>query len=428
VLNEFDLLFAIALFATGVSVVRARPATLILAANQAVTLRSLANIARYGKPVSQGYLADSLFAESNLKIALAIFTISVALTVVVCLLPKNKLTAEPATLPRLPAKLFWTLIVYFVIVFFSQKTFFTTAYGASDRWNYDANFGGATAFLEATFLYEIIRRTMTSELKRGLGFAIILCLFIGTDYLHGQTGLATGFVVVAATVIFSPERAVRRTLILGALLLGLLLLALSVRVLRSSFTAEHSQGVAQVAINIRASSANESSRGEGVESMGNGAQYACHVIECIELYEAGISRSWRSIYSPIVYTFEPSFLLGPLGITRPREAAWELGDYFIGGGGIFVIGELYWNGGYLCVALVFAGMAWLAWRCDSSYRSGFTWLAMSCNFSTNLLQGTGYGFAQVSRGLINGLLMLAIYAAVHRYSGAPRDSRSFASA
>jgi hypothetical protein len=115
------------------------------------------------------------------------------------------------------------------------------------------------------------------------------------------------------------------------------------------------------------------------------------------------------VYNPILFTFEPAFLLEPLGITRPKDAPWELGEYFVHGGGIFVVGELYWNGGYLCVAIVVALILGAAYLCDTRYRTSFVWLMLLCQFAPTLLMGVGYGFAQVSRGFINGLIVLAVY-------------------
>ena len=151
-----------------------------------------------------------------------------------------------------------------------------------------------------------------------------------------------------------------------------------------------------------------------MEGTGNGVQYAAHVLACISLYEAGISREWRSIYESLANTFRPSFLQEPLGLWRPKEAAWELGEYYVHGGGIFVLGELYWNGGYPCAIIVLTALLWFCWRCDSGPRTGFTWLLILCNFAPSLLQGTGYGFSQITRGAVNGGIALAIAALARR--------------
>ena len=142
--------------------------------------------------------------------------------------------------------------------------------------------------------------------------------------------------------------------------------------------------------------------------LANGSQYAAHVLECIQLYQGGVSREWKSIYLPLEYTFKPAAVINALGLTRSEEAAWELARYFIHGGGIYLLGELYWNGGYLCVVLVFLGIAWWSYLCDTRSADSFFWCVCACFFYVGLLQGMGYGFAQVSRGMINGLIGYAL--------------------
>jgi hypothetical protein len=412
--NAFDALFLVCVGAMGLALFRVRPATLILAANQAVTLRAMSNISRFGKPASQMFLPDSIFSTANQDIAIRIFATSVALTVLFVVLPSRKKQFDPATLPKLPSWAFKMLVVYFVILIFSESTILSLRYTDPDRSHYGANLGGGTAFANAVFIYELARRTMTGEMSRRTAFQIIVGLFIGTDYLHGSTGAATGFVIVAALVILAPVSSIKRTTGLAAVLVGMSLLALTIRTLRSTYSIGEG-GLSTVATSLRQTSSTQERTSQGIETMGNGTQYAAHVFECITLYEAGVSREWRSIYLPLVYTLEPSFLLKPLNIERPKEAAWELADYFIHGGGIFVVGELYWNGGYFCVFAVFAALAFVCWRADISYSSSFFGLMMTCHLGT-LLQGTGYGFAQVTRGLINGLIAMTIWAIASRLS------------
>jgi hypothetical protein len=73
------------------------------------------------------------------------------------------------------------------------------------------------------------------------------------------------------------------------------------------------------------------------------------------------------------------------------------------------MGELYWNGGYLCVAIGVILILLAAYFCDTRYRASFVWLILACTYTPLLLMGVGYGFAHVSRGFINGLVVLAIY-------------------
>jgi hypothetical protein len=416
-MSGFSILVALNVVALVFALFLLRPATIIIAANQILTLAGLANIARYGQPHSQGFLPMSVFSEDNLEIARNIFTITSIILLASLLLPGPRANADPRLLPRVPKLLVRTMLLYFVLAIMQGGSIFTASYTELDKSFFGLSLGGAHAFVCSVFLYEIVRRTRVGELKRRTGFAILLSLFVCTDYLKGQTGLATGFVLTAIMLVFSGEpRPLRRVWITGALLITLASLAASVRQLRSTLHAEQGQAFTQFASTVQTL---HESRSEGVESLGNGTQYAAHVLECVTLYESGVSRQWSSIYRPLLYTFQPSFLVGPLGIVRAKEAAWELADYFIHGGGIFTVGELYWNGGYLCVLIVFAGIALLSWRCDTAFAGGFGWMMVACQFTPNLLQGMGYGFAQVSRGAINGMLALGIYWLVRRVTAQP---------
>jgi hypothetical protein len=300
--------------------------------------------------------------------------------------------------------------LYFVGLIFSQKTIFTNAYTDPDRVLYGFNLSGGHALLASILLYEVVRCTLFGELSRPKGFSLLLAVFILTDYLKGQTGLATGYLIVAATLILGGEpQARRRWFSLGLALVALLAISLSIRGVRANFYERGTSSISAFSAALQTNEEEVSQTGEGAEAMGNGVQYAAHVLECISLYEAGVSREWRSVYLPVIYTFQPSFVMKLLDVERPKEAAWELADYYIHGGGIFVIGELYWNGGYACVAIVFGAVLLLCWLCDTRWRASFVWLLLLCCFAPGVLQGAGYGFAQVSRGLFNGLLALGCW-------------------
>jgi hypothetical protein len=204
-------------------------------------------------------------------------------------------------------------------------------------------------------------------------------------------------------------RPLRRWATLGGSMAALVLFSLTVRSVRATFWQDGAESLSSLQQTLSDDDERIARTGEGVETMGNGVQYAAHVLECVELYESGLSREWRSVYLPVVYTFQPKFIMLMLDLERPKEAAWELADYFIHGGGIFTLGELYWNGGYVCVLLVFAGLLWFCWLCDTRWRTSFVWLLLLCEFAPNTLQGMGYGFAQVSRGIFNGLIALGCY-------------------
>ncbi|MGO9662535.1 MAG: hypothetical protein ACLP66_04405 [Polyangia bacterium] len=143
------------------------------------------------------------------------------------------------------------------------------------------------------------------------------------------------------------------------------------------------------------------------------------------MYDGGFSREWRSIYNVVEYTFKPSFLLSTFGWERSIEAAWELADHFIHGGGIYVLGEFYWNGGFLCVVIMATALSFFCFIVDKNYRASPFWLMMLSQFAPSLFMGYGYGFAQVSRGAINGLLVAVAYKglssiSIGKFGGAPK--------
>jgi hypothetical protein len=256
-----------------------------------------------------------------------------------------------------------------------------------------------------------MRRYLLGRLRPMKGFLILALVMFCTSYSKGSTGLVTGYGMCAAVMLWPLRGRLlsRQSMLSVALVISVGLMAYVVRGVRQFF---FEGGMATVTRLLETSGQLEATQretGEGLETGGNGTQYACHVLQCVQIYEGGRSREWRSVYDPLIYTFEPAFLLGPLGITRPREAAWEIGDYYIGGGGIYVLGELYWNGGYVCLILVFGLILWFTFLCDTRFRYSSFWLMMSAQFGPSLFMGVGYGLDQIMRGAINGLLVIGAY-------------------
>lgn len=74
-----------------------------------------------------------------------------------------------------------------------------------------------------------------------------------------------------------------------------------------------------------------------------------------------------------------------------------------------MLGEFYWNGGFLCVVIMATALSFFCYVADRKYRASPFWLMMVSQFAPSFLMGYGYGFAQVARGAINGLLVAAAY-------------------
>lgn len=425
-----SVFFYCSVFATAWALLRARTGLFFLALNQVVVLRALDGIVRYGQPRSQAFLPIVLFSPSNIETVVGIFAITVPLTVLFTLLPDaiGSRRAD-AVLPPLPKWALWLLGVYFLAFIASTRTIFTVAYAAKDQVVFEAPSGGVQALATGLLIYELYRRVKFENWSPYRASGVLTALLFLTDYSKGTTGFATSFLIVGTVLFFSIRRGIRRRVFPA---LGILALAgaltMFVRTARQSLHTGESQAVITAAETITTAEQRRSQTGEGLEDRMNGAQVAAHALECAWLYDNGRSRDWRSIYNPIIYTFQPAFLLKPLGLVRPKEAAWELGDYFIHGGGILIFGEMYWNGGYLCVFVVSLAMLALAWYVDTR-RDASLWLVLlACNFTPMLLQGTQYGMAYSMRGLSNGLLasaaMIPLYVAAVRRRGASTERRS----
>jgi hypothetical protein len=406
-MNAFDALAAINLVIALFALARLRPATFFFSANQLVTLRALSDARSHGALESQSLFPAGLLTSEHLDIALALFVLSTAILTFFGSLPASKAPGiAPQRLPALPAWLQLAMAVYFAVVFFSTDTVFANAYGSDQGFNYQFNMGGLHALIVSLALYEVYRRVQLGSINRFVAFILVFVFFVLMDYIKGQTGLAAGNLLFAAIMLLgagSHAKGLPQWVAMAVAIAAVVSLSAAIRVLRTSIADDGS-----AALHSLAPEHDSGSKGF-LERSTNGEQYAAHVLECISLYESDHSREWRSVYNPILFTFEPAFLLEPLGITRPKDAPWELGEYFVHGGGIFVVGELYWNGGYLCVAIVLTIILGAAYLCDTRYRTSFVWLMLLCEFAPTLLMGVGYGFAQVSRGFINGLIVLAVY-------------------
>ena len=404
----FDGLLIASAVLAAVALVRLRPAAFILLFNQIVTLRSLGNMARFGPPERQAYLPRSIYSPQALGIAWNIFAIATLILALIVLVPGVR--RPPQALRPLPRWLLWALGLYFAAVILSSRTILTHSYADPERHVFDLNLSGIHALLVGLLLYEVYRRVRDGLLRPASALGLLLLLFIATDYLKGSTGFPTGaligigFMALGSMGLAWPRRLAN----VAVMLLALGTLSLSVRSVRAALHAEGGEALRNVVVETPLLEQSRARQGEGAEMLANGSQYAAHVLECIQLYQGGVSREWKSIYLPLEYTFKPAAVINALGLTRSEEAAWELARYFIHGGGIYLLGELYWNGGYLCVVLVFLGIAWWSYLCDTRSADSFFWCVCACFFYVGLLQGMGYGFAQVSRGMINGLIGYAL--------------------
>ncbi|GAB4203763.1 MAG: hypothetical protein OHK0013_18150 [Sandaracinaceae bacterium] len=427
---SFDVQLAMAVCAAIGAVLRRRPNMLIMSANHIIVLRAFQNLEAHGQPSAYFYLPEWLFAPQLLASASEIVAVPSILLLLGAWVPFS-LPARTEPLVRVPPAALWVVAAYFTFLFFSTRTVFQTRYASSDQVVFGASAGGGIYVLAwALVLFELRRRVDAAELTPSRALMTVLAMVTLLDFIKGSTGLASGILLTAGFLVFipgllnegrhdgSPPPSVKKILRAGGLAMVLLgavaASVMFVRIVRTSVASEGFGAAASAAVDQMVALA-EGGSDEGLEAAANGTQGAAHILMCVALYDNGVSREWRSIWGPIEYTFKPSVLLRPLGLERSKEAAWELGDYFIHGGGINTFGEFYWNGGWFCLIVMSIVTIGFLWMVDVKARTSWFWLALACAIAPGLVQGYGYGFAQVFRGVANGLVFLVPFIAYLRW-------------
>jgi hypothetical protein len=413
---SFDALFAANVVLAIVALARLRGAMFIILANVCTVLRAFSTIATFGQPRSQGYIPPAVFDPSRLEAAETIFLIVTLVGIVAVLLPDRKQEA-PAELPALPKWLVAGLLLYFLALGLSSKTILSGAYSDVSRENFEIPHGGETFLLQGLAVYELHRRVLIGRLNAVWAFVTLFAILVVTDYSKGSTGGAVGFIFTGAFLFFGHGGTKwSRFVKVSSVLVATVIFTLFVRGARASLYSEGTGAFASVWQQLVSSEETRTRSGEGLESNANGTQNATHVLECVYLYDSGYSREWRSLYNPLVYTFQPKFVMDVLGKERAIEPAWELTKYFQHGGGIATFGEMYWNGGHLCVGVVSSLMFLLAYLADTRRNRGFGWLVFYCMFASCLGYGVGYGLTYLFRGSTNALFVIIAYKLFRRAS------------
>jgi hypothetical protein len=426
--SYFDLLVLAFAALAVVALYLVRPATFVLAGNNLLVARAFAAIDRGGPPWSMGYLPTHLFAPDNLTTAATILTIMlVALVTSTLLVTRHVHVRIRPDAPAVPKSVLIVIGLYLAAYAGARSTIFSGGYMVREGTRYDLELAGGHAFLCSLVLYELARRRLLGTISARKAFLMMFFIFAVIGYAKGGTGLTTGYLVASAILLLPRTGSTRRFANMsriGAVLLGVLALSFVVRGVRSSLAEEGGEAVGNFVDSILAMEQQSSETGEGAESVANATQSATHMVMCIDLYDRGLSREWRSIYGVVEYTFIPSFLAPWFGWTRSIEPAWELMGHYIHGGGINVLGEFYWNGGYLCVLIMCAVLALFCSLVDTRYRASPFWLMIIAQFAPSFLMGYGYGFPQVARGAINGLVATVAYLAYAVVSKQPSFPRA----
>jgi len=411
--TEFLILFYWSVGVTLLALLRLRIGIFFISVHQATALRAFANIAQYGQPRSQAFLPTMIFGQEGLETSGVIFLISGMLTTLFVALPASIRHRPPhtqLTIPPVPTWGLWAIGIYLAIFTVSVKTIFTGSYATQGQILFDAPSGGVQAIVVGTIIYELYRRVQARKLTPLRAFIAFLIICFVTDYSKGSTGFATGFLMTGIFLFCSTQTGIvkRWVPLIGALSL-IILMALLIRTARHTLHQDGIDALTSAGSTLTSAESSRSENAEGIEERSNGSQIAAHVLECVWLYDNGYDRQWRSFYNPILYTFQPAFLMKILNIEREEEAAWELGRYFVHGGGLFIFGEMYWNGGYLCVFLMTASLLALAWFVDTRRDVSFNALLFACMFTPSLFQGTQYGVTYPARGFSNAVLAILIF-------------------
>jgi len=409
-----------------VAIVRFRSCLTMFLLNQFLVARALGNIEAYGQPISQSYLPGGIFSAANTRLAFALIACTSTIAVFFAVLPAwalSKRPSTPASLPSVPWPILVAAGLYLALFAMSSETILSSPYGGDGTLLGIHLGGGELILVYAVVLYEMYRRVAVARLAPIRALLLLLAMCVATEYLKGRTGIASGL-MIGGTLLFLRPRgpSVRRVLLIVSVIGAIGVAGAATRAIRSQFSSIGSDAITSFSSSLGASERDESiaQTGQGAEAYGNGTQYAAHVLECIQLWESGTSREWRSIYLPLEYTFEPNILSGIFSFERSKEAAWELADYYIHGGGVYVVGEFYWNGGWACVLVMTTALCAFMFLCDTRCHNGGFWALMVCAFSPGLYMGIGYGFAQVSRGMFNGIWFVVGMALLSRWRRARR--------
>jgi hypothetical protein len=420
-LNYLDLLAASFAILALVAVYEMRPCTLILAGNNMLVARALSGLERAGQPASFWFLPGTLFGKENLAEAGNILGITLATMTLFTVAFIRKRVRMGMDAPAVPRWFLVAMVPYLIAVTASSTTILTDAYVSEESYRYDFDFGGAHALLVSLLLYELSRRRLLGQIGARWAFTAIFVVVVATGYAKGGTGLTTGYLVVSAVLLLpraGSSRRLENVARVASVMLVIVALSSVVRGVRGTLADQGTPAVGEFLSRLSELEGSREETGEGAEGVANATQSAVQMLMCTDLYDSGNSRGWRSIYDLPEYTFKPSFFLRWFGWQRSVEPARELREHFVHGGGINVLGEFYWNGGYACVIVMVVALVLFCTVVDLRYRASPFWLVMATQFAPAFLMGYGYGLPQVARGAINGLLVVCAFAVLTALHGA----------
>jgi hypothetical protein len=414
------VLFYALLIASGLSaaiaLVRGRGAIFFVAVTQTLVLRSLALMAEHGRPATIPYVPTFVFQGERIVVAGHIMLIATLMLVTAVALPSARHRTTRLYLPAVPRWFLWAMAGYYIIITLATRSVFFVAYAGESHSRFTAPAGGLEVLVSSVAIYELYRRTRDAALPRWKALLILLGILVLTDFSKGFTGLATGILGAAGILILVGDGIGRGWLKGAIFFLSLAGLASVLRLARVDVNERGWDSFVDAAADLASREEHRTENASGIETAGSAHEFAALTLECIALRDSGNDRNWKSVYLPFLYTFQPNFIIVPLGLERQREAAVEIRDYFVTNGAITVYGEAYWNGGYLGVVLILGAIFCYAYLCDCFCRSNLAWLLLYCNFAPCLAQGVGYGLSYEIRGMVNGLIAVGVYLLFTRLS------------
>lgn len=414
-MSSIDLQLVVTCLAVAVHFVRRHPALLVFSLGHLSALAGFRSIELAGQPSAFGYLPPWLYDGPNVDTGVSVMLLGTALLAAAAFVPLPASQPRKDPIPTVPPAVLVAIGVYFALYFFSTRTIVEASYATAEQGSSVLG-GGVYTLIWAIVLLEL-RRRVDAGLSPAAALAGVVVGLVILDFLKGATGLAAGVFVTALIGVYLPGALRRhptedkaaglgaRGIVLARTGAGLGVAAAVIMLVRQMRTEVAHYGVTR-ALERSTEVLTSSFDTHAVAGWANGDQGAAHVLMCTTLYEHGFSRDWRSITGAVEYTFKPSILVHYLGLQRSQEAAWELMDHFIHGGGVNVFGEFYWNGGWPCVLVMGTVLVATLLYIDRGAHRSVWLLAMSFAVTPNLVQGYGYGYAQTFRGLANGALFL----------------------
>jgi hypothetical protein len=148
-----------------------------------------------------------------------------------------------------------------------------------------------------------------------------------------------------------------------------------------------------------------------------------HLLHTIDLYQMGFALHGRSFLYLIPQSV-PQFITDFFGYVRPDSGPVLLMNYRPHGGGLFVIGEGFWNFGLVGSLMVAGALAFIAAKLEAWFRKKEPLIACTYfAFLGTFAYGMFYGLQTLVKGLEIALIMTMVFASVMKAYRARYENR-----